>query len=93
MKTTINYGEVRPMYLLSEKGKPSTTRFAKALGISDDKLLRSLSQDFFRGDDLHKEIEPYIESKVGGVLSVDDSVQDRLWSYESKSDIIGQHYS
>jgi hypothetical protein len=31
METTINFGEIRPLYLLSEKGKPSTTRFSKAL--------------------------------------------------------------
>ncbi|MDR0608474.1 MAG: hypothetical protein LBG52_09395 [Candidatus Peribacteria bacterium] len=26
-------------------------------------------------------------------MAVDDSVQDRLWSHTTKSDIIGQHYS
>jgi hypothetical protein len=64
MKNSINPGEIRPLYLLSEKGKPSTTRFSKALGVSDDKLLRSLSQRFLCGLDLYKEIEPYIESKI-----------------------------
>lgn len=93
MENTINVGDMRPLYLLAEKGTPATTRFAKALWVSDDKLLRALSKEFLSGKDLHTEIEPYIESKIGWILSTDDTVQDRLWSYESKNDVVGQHYS
>jgi hypothetical protein len=84
---------MRPLYLLSEKAKPSTTRFSKALWVSDDKLLRSLSKEYLSWADLHREILPYITTQAGWVIAVDDSVQDRIRTYETKSDIVGQHYS
>jgi hypothetical protein len=63
------------------------------MGMSGDTVLRYLSMRLLTGKDLYKHISMYIQSKENGILSVDDSVQDRLRSYESKADLIGQHYS
>ena len=93
MQTSTQLDERFPLYLLSEKSTPSCERIGKVMGISGDKVLRHLSKKELNGKDLYQHVSVYIKNKEWGIFAVDDSVQDRLWSHESKADLIGQHYS
>jgi hypothetical protein len=82
-----------PLYLLSEKNKPSCERIGRILWVSGDTIIRHMSEKLFTWQDLYQEVSTQITNKTWWILAVDDSVQDRLRSYESKSDLISQHYS
>ena len=92
-KQNINLEEAFPLYLLSEKGSPSCERMAQVLWISWDMIINFLKKVELKWEDLYKRIENKIDSKIGWILAVDDTVQDRLRSYESKNDLVCQHYS
>ena len=91
-KEQMVYGDLRPLYLLSEKWKPSCERLGKVLWISWDTILRSISTNEIK----HTNLIDMFDNKMNKewwTLTVDDSVQDRLWSYETKAELITRHYS
>jgi hypothetical protein len=93
MTKSIILDDIIPLYLLSEKNKPSCERIGKAIWISGDMVLRHMSKNVFTWYDLYKQIAWYIKNKKWWIIAVDDSVQDRLRTFESKSDLVKQHYS
>jgi hypothetical protein len=91
-KSTLLEGKL-PLYLLSEKDTPSCERIWKIMWMSWDTVLRYMWKKLLRGKDLYNAVSVYITEKIWGILAVDDSVQDRLRSYISKAELVGQHYS
>lgn len=90
---TINLEEAFPLYLLSEKGSPSCERMAQVLWVSWDIIINFLKKTELTWENLYQKICHKIISRVWWIIAVDDTVQDRLRSYETKNDLVCQHYS
>jgi hypothetical protein len=80
------------LYLLSESQNPSCIKISQELGISHDIFNRLLQNSNFTPYDLFKEIKPNINLEEG-IISVDDSVEDKLYSQLGKSDLASSFYS
>lgn len=68
-------------YLLSEPNSPSCCRLSEVMNISHDSVNRFLQREAYSPQDLFNEVKTDINLK-GGVLSVDDSVLDKPYSYQ-----------
>ena len=76
-KCTIN---IYMMYLLSDPMYTSCTRLSEILrDVSHDSINRFLGREKYNPKDMYDEVSPFID-KVGGVLSIDDSVLDKPYS-------------
>jgi hypothetical protein len=73
-------------YLLSEPNAPSCCHLSEVMGISHDSVTRFLQRETYSPSDLFNEVKCGLNLK-GGVLSVDDSVLDKL--YSSKMAFVG----
>jgi len=82
-----------PMYmgfLLSEPNSPSCLHLSEVMGVSHDSANRFLQRETYSPRDLFNEVKAGLHLK-GGVLSVDDSVLDKPYSY--KMAFVGHFWS
>lgn len=68
-------------YLLSEPNSPSCCHLSEVMNISHDSVNRFLHRETYSPEDLFNEAKTGLNLK-GGVLSVDDSVLDKPYSYK-----------
>ena len=72
--------EIYSSYLMSEPNNASCLRLSEIMPeISHDSVNRFLNRERFNGRDLFNENKSELDL-VGGILSVDDSVLDKLYS-------------
>jgi hypothetical protein len=85
--------EIYSAYLMSEPNNASCTRLSEILPeISHDSVNRFLNRERFNGHDLFMENKAEL-SLIGGVLSVDDSVLDKLYSNPEHAKLIDYYWS
>lgn len=77
-------------YLLSEPNSPSCSHLSEIMDISHDSINRFLQRETYSPNDLFSEVKTGLNMK-GGVLSVDDSVLDKPYSY--KMAFVGSFWS
>lgn len=85
--------EIYSAYLMSEPNNASCLRLSEIIPeISHDSINRFLNRERFNGHDLF--IEHMNELDLcGGVLSIDDSVLDKLYSNPEHAKLIGYYWS
>lgn len=81
-------------FLLAETQSAGCVRLAEVSGgeFAHDAANRFLNREDFRPRDLFEEVRPLIALK-GGILSVDDTVLDKPYSQEGKTELVGYFYS
>jgi hypothetical protein len=81
-------------FLLAESQSAGCVRLAEVSGgeFAHDAANRFLNREEFSPRDLFEEARPLIELE-GGILSVDDTVLDKPYSQEGKTDLVGYFYS
>jgi len=77
-------------YWLSEPHAPSGCHLSEVMDISHDGVTRFLQREAYSPSDLFNEVKCGLNLK-GGLLSVDDSVLDKL--YSSKRAFVGPFWS
>jgi hypothetical protein len=81
------------LFLLSEPKFGGCSRLAETLGdVSDDSVNRFLLRDRYEPKDLFNIIEKVI-NVVGGILSVDDTLIDKIYSDPKNAELIGYFWS
>jgi len=68
-------------FLLSEPNSPSCRHLSEVMDVSHDSVNRFLQRETYSPQDLFNEVKTGLNLK-GGVLSVDDSVLDKPYSYQ-----------
>lgn len=68
-------------YLLSEPYSPSCCRLGEVMDISHDSVNRFLQREVYSPKDLFNEVKEILNLK-GGVVSVDDTVLDKPYSFQ-----------
>ncbi len=85
--------EIYSLYLLSDPYNTSCTRLSEIMKtISHDSVNRFLERERYEPKDLFDAEKDKID-RVGGTLSVDDSVLDKPYSDPSKADLIDHFWS
>ena len=85
--------EIYSLYLMSEPNNASCLRLSKIIPeISHDNINRFLNRERFNGYDLFIEYMNELDLCVG-VLSIDDSVLDKLYSNLQHAKLIGYYWS
>ena len=85
--------ELYSSYLLSDPCYTSCTRFSGIMNnISHDSINRFLERERFEPKDLFNEEKGRV-NLIGGTLSVDDSVLDKPYSDQNKTDLLGYFWS
>jgi hypothetical protein len=85
--------EIYSSYLMSEPNNASCLRLSEIMPeISHDSVNRFLNRERFNGRDLFNENKSELDL-VGGVLSVDDSVLDKLYSNPEHAALIDYYWS
>ena len=85
--------EIYSTYLMSEPNNASCLRLSEIMPeISHDSVNRFLMRERFNGHDLFLENKQELDL-VGGVLSVDDSVLDKLYSNPEHAKLIDYYWS
>ena len=85
--------ELYTSYLLSDPCYTSCTRFSDIMStISHDSVNRFLERERFEPKDLFDEEKGKV-NLLGGTLSVDDSVLDKPYSDQNKTDLLGYFWS
>ena len=81
-------------FLLAEAQSASCVRLAEVSGgeFAHDAATRFLSREAFSARDLFEEVRGQIEL-AGGILSVDDTVLDKPYSQEGKTELVGYFWS
>ena len=81
-------------FLLAEAQSAGCVRLSEVSGgeFAHDAANRFLNREAFSPRDLFEEVRPLIVLE-GGVLSVDDTVLDKPYSQEGKTDLVGYFYS
>ena len=85
--------EIYSSYLMIEPNNASCLRLSEIMPeISHDSVNRFLNRERFNGRDLFNENKSELDL-VGGVLSVDDSVLDKLYSNPEHATLIDYYWS
>jgi hypothetical protein len=81
-------------FLLAESQSAGCVRLAEVSGgaFAHDAVNRFLNREAFSGRDLFEEARPLLELE-GGLLSVDDTVLDKPYSQEGKTELVGYFWS
>jgi hypothetical protein len=81
-------------FLLVEPQSAGCVRLAEVAGgaFAHDAANRFLNREAFSGRDLFEEARPLLDLE-GGLLSVDDSVLDKPYSQEGKTELVGYFWS
>jgi hypothetical protein len=81
-------------FLLAEAQSAGCVRLSEVSGgeFAHDAANRFLNREEFSPMDLFEEVRPLIDLE-GGILSVDDTVLDKPYSQEGKTDLVGYFYS
>jgi hypothetical protein len=81
-------------FLLAEPRGAGCVRLAEVSGgaFAHDAANRFLNREDFSGKDLFEEARPLLELE-GGLLSVDDTVLDKPYSQEGKTELVGYFWS
>src|SRR2546423_7052588 len=81
-------------FLLAEPRGAGCVRLAEVAGgaFAHDAANRFLNREDFSGKDLFEEARPLLELE-GGLLSVDDTVLDKPYSQEGKTELVGYFWS
>jgi hypothetical protein len=81
-------------FLLAEPHSTGCVRLAEVAdgAFAHDAANRFLNREAFSGKDLFEEARPLIDLE-GGILSVDDSVLDKPYSQEGKTELVGYFWS
>ena len=82
------------IYLLTETQFPSCVRFSESTNgeVSHDKINRFLENNKNWWKELFEEIKEYLDLEWG-ILHIDDSVTDKVYSWLWKSDLTDRYYS
>jgi DDE superfamily endonuclease len=81
-------------FLLAEPQSAGCVRLAEVAGgeFAHDAANRFLNRETFSGKDLFEEARPLLDLE-GGTLSVDDTVLDKPYSQEGKTELVGYFWS
>jgi hypothetical protein len=81
-------------FLLAEPQSASCVRLAEVAGgaFAHDAANRFLNREYFSGKDLFEEARPLLALE-GGLLSGDDTVLDKPYSQEGKTELVGYFWS
>jgi hypothetical protein len=81
-------------FLLAESQSAGCVRLSEVSGgeFAHDAANRFLNREEFSPRDLFEEVRPLIDLE-GGILSVDDTVLDKPYSQEGKTDLVGYFWS
>lgn len=81
-------------FLLAEAQSAGCVRLAEVSGgeFAHDAANRFLNREDFRRRDLFEEVRAQIDLE-GGILSVDDTVLDKPYSQEGKTELVGYFWS
>ena len=80
-------------FLLAEPQSAGCVRLAEVAGkFAHDVANRFLNREAFSGRDLFEEARPLMDLE-GGTLSVDDTVLDKPYSQEGKTELVGYFWS
>jgi hypothetical protein len=81
-------------FLLAEPQSAGCVRMAEVAGgaFAHDAANRFLTREAFSGRDLFEEAHPLLDVE-GGTLSVDDTVLDKPYSQEGKTELVGYFWS
>jgi hypothetical protein len=81
-------------FLLAEPQSAGCVRLAEVAGgaFAHDAANRFLNREAFSGKDLFEEARPLLDLE-GGALSVDDTVLDKPYSQEGKTELVGYLWS
>ena len=79
-------------FLMSEPKYAGCCRLAEVIGVSRHSTNRFLLREQYTPQDLFKEVQEKL-NLVGGVLSGDDTVIEKMYSDVAKSELIGYYWS
>jgi hypothetical protein len=81
-------------FLLAEPHSAGCVRLAEVSDgeFAHDAVNRFLNREAFSGKDLFEEARPLLDLE-GGLLSVDDTVLDKPYSQEGKTELVGYFWS
>jgi hypothetical protein len=80
------------LFLLSEPKHGGCSRLAEILGVSHDSVNRFLLRERYEAKDLFDIVREIINLE-GGILSVDDTVIEKLYSHPKHAELIGYFWS